>query len=417
MLDFVHLGKNRNFILLWTGQVISQFGDRLNQMALIALIYARFPGSTFEMGKLLFFTIAPVFIVGPMAGVYVDRWNRKLTMIVCDIGRGLLTFLIPLFFAGLKPMFPIYVTVFLVFSLTRFFLPCKLAMVPDIVMRRQLLTANSLLTTTGMIATIIGFGLSGLLVEWYGTQSGFYINALSYFLSAAAIALMTVPGKGAVSNPGCTMHTEKHSLTEDVRQGISFIRGHREFRFVTAITFIVMAGTGVIYVLAIVFVQQYFHSTTKHLGLLAMLCGTGLFLGTIIYGMVGKRISRANVMFACLVLGGIAVAGFVLLTRDLGSFLVAGILAVIVGACSGPILVATNTMMHESVPGEMRGRVFGALEIIIHIAFLLFMVLSSVLAEHVDRGWIIANTGIALSVCGLSGFIYGLKNNRRCAIR
>ena len=73
--------KDKNFSLLWFSQIISNFGDRLNQMALIGLIYARVPGSTMELAKLLSFTIIPVFLVGPIAGIYVDRWNKKYTMI------------------------------------------------------------------------------------------------------------------------------------------------------------------------------------------------------------------------------------------------------------------------------------------------------------------------------------------------
>ena len=76
--------------------MISQFGDRLNQMALIALVYQKSPGSTIELAKLALFIIIPVFIIGPIAGAYVDRWNRKHIMIVSDLLRGLLVLFIPL---------------------------------------------------------------------------------------------------------------------------------------------------------------------------------------------------------------------------------------------------------------------------------------------------------------------------------
>lgn len=116
-----HLLKDRNFTCLWLGQVISQFGDRLNQMALIALLYQRFPNSSFELAKLLSFTIIPVFLVGPIAGAYVDRHNRQHIMIVCDALRAALVLLIPCSVAYLRPIFPIYIIVFLIFSITRFF--------------------------------------------------------------------------------------------------------------------------------------------------------------------------------------------------------------------------------------------------------------------------------------------------------
>ena len=95
MARFRNIVKNRNFSLLWVGQTISQFGDRLNQMALIALVYRYAPGSSMQMAKIMAFTIIPVFLIGPIAGVYVDRWDRRRTMVVCDILRGLLVLLIP----------------------------------------------------------------------------------------------------------------------------------------------------------------------------------------------------------------------------------------------------------------------------------------------------------------------------------
>ena len=84
-------------------------------MALIGLIYIRTPGSTIELAKLLSFTILPVFIIGPIAGIYVDRWNRRATMIACDIIRGLLVLMIPLIIKYSTSMAPIYIIVFIIF--------------------------------------------------------------------------------------------------------------------------------------------------------------------------------------------------------------------------------------------------------------------------------------------------------------
>ena len=80
MSKFTEVLKNRSFSFLWVGQIISQLGDRLDQMALIGFIYLRAPGSSIEIAKILSFTIIPVFLIGPLAGVYVDRWDRRRTM-------------------------------------------------------------------------------------------------------------------------------------------------------------------------------------------------------------------------------------------------------------------------------------------------------------------------------------------------
>ena len=102
MARFREVLKERNFFLLWLGQIISQFGDRLNQMVLIAIVYARTPGSPFELAKFFSFTIIPSFFVSPLAGAFIDRWDKKTTMIVCDVLRGLVVLAIPLLFADVQ---------------------------------------------------------------------------------------------------------------------------------------------------------------------------------------------------------------------------------------------------------------------------------------------------------------------------
>ena len=150
--------QNRSFVFFWLAQLISQFGDRINQMALVGLVAGRQFGaaSTMELAKLLAFTIIPVFIVGPIAGVYVDRWDRKTTLFVCDLIRGFLILTIPFIFIAQQSMIPIYIVVFLAFCLSRFYVPAKMSIIPELVAAEHLHVANSLATVTGMIAFVLG---------------------------------------------------------------------------------------------------------------------------------------------------------------------------------------------------------------------------------------------------------------------
>ena len=184
--------QNRSFVALWLAQVISQFGDRINQMALVGLVAGRQFGAAapMELAKVLAFTIFPVFIVGPIAGVYVDRWDRKLTLFVCDLVRGLLVLLIPLVLIDRHSMWPIYGVVFLAFCLSRFYVPAKLSIIPEIVGQDQLHVANSLATVTGMIAFVLGALLGGLIVEYVGAKGGFICDAATFFISAALVSLI-----------------------------------------------------------------------------------------------------------------------------------------------------------------------------------------------------------------------------------
>ena len=129
MSRFHEVLKNRNFLFLWIGQIISQVGDRLGQMALIAYVYDKTKaqqGSAMAIAKILSFTIIPVFLIGPIAGVYVDRWDRRRTMYISDFLRTLLVLFIPLFLISKNILGPVYLFIFIIFSLGRFFVPAKL---------------------------------------------------------------------------------------------------------------------------------------------------------------------------------------------------------------------------------------------------------------------------------------------------
>ena len=122
MTRFRDVLTNKNFLFLWLGQVISNFGDRLNQMALVALVYQRNPGSEIALAKLISFTIIPVFLVGPIAGAWVDRLNRKKIMMISDILRGILVLSIPICIRA-NQILLVYLAIFITFSLSRFFIP------------------------------------------------------------------------------------------------------------------------------------------------------------------------------------------------------------------------------------------------------------------------------------------------------
>ena len=412
MSKFTEVLKNRNFFLLWLGQIISQLGDRLDQMALIAFVYARAPGSTWEIAKILSFTIAPVFLIGPIAGVYVDRWNRRRTMYSCDFLRSVLVLIIPMFLFYLKGLAPIYFIIFVVFCIGRFFVPAKLSILPDIVEKKDLLLANSLVNTTGMIAAILGFGISGVVVDWLGARSGFYLDSLSFLISGTLIFLITKRSRQALSikevGRGIVEVIQK-SVLQEIKEGVSYFINNKDIRFTAGITFMLWSGLGAIYVVLIVFVQKTLHSATKDLGLLAMFLGIGLFLGSLVYGRFGQRISHYKAIFISLILSGIMIVVFALSLGHYPYFLLAAVLSLLLGLLVSPIMIASNTIIHNASENEMRGKIFSSMEIVMHFGFLLFMFISSILAEKIPHATILVTVGLLFSVLGAVNFVYHRK--------
>jgi MFS family permease len=416
MIRFREVLFKKDFFSLWLGQIISEFGDRLGQMALIALIYSKNPGSVMAMAKLLFFIVIPVFVIGPVAGVYVDRWDRKRVMIISDILRGLCVLLIPAF-VYLNMMIPVYVLVFLTFSAARFFIPSKMALIPAIVSEDKLLVANSLSNTTRMIATILGFALAGFIVKWIGHRWGFYLDSISYFVSAGLIALITPMKK--LKNVREEIHMTGEIIGKSIRrnvwseivEGFGHMIKKDKMKAVTSTLFLLMGGAGAIFCIIIVFIQESFGSVTEDLGIFGVFLGTGLFFGTILFGKFGQKFSHVRAMFTGLVLCGITIGSFaVYLSRD-PLFLVGGILMMLIGASAAPILICTNTLIHILVPDEVRGRIFSSMEVIAHLAFLMFMFLTAYLSRYLSNSTILLASGIAFVVIGTIGQIMSRRND------
>ena len=144
--------KIRGFLLLWTGQAVSYIGDQFHFIAIMGLLLYEYNVSSVEVGTLMVSLSAPSLIIGPLAGVYVDRWSRKWVMIVSDIIRGILVILIPF----TTSLWQIYLIMFLVSSVSRFFFPAFNSALPNIVPREHLLKANSLSQTTFNASLVVG---------------------------------------------------------------------------------------------------------------------------------------------------------------------------------------------------------------------------------------------------------------------
>jgi DHA3 family macrolide efflux protein-like MFS transporter len=412
MSKFTEVLKNRSFFFLWLGQVISQFGDRLGQMSLIAFVYLRTPGSTLEIAKVLSFTIIPVFLIGPLAGAYVDRWDRRRTLYVCDLLRALLVMIIPLFLFYKRGLMLIYFIIFIVFSISRFFVPAKLSIIPDLVSKKDLLMANSLINITGMIAAIFGFGISGVLVEWMGAKSGFYLDALSFLISAILIFFIT---KNHIVNMSLKkvgreiVEVIRKSVLQEVKEGVLYFVKKKDIRFTAGVIFILWSALGAVYVVFIVFVQKTLHSATKDFGLLIMFLGVGLFLGSLIYGRFGQRFSHYKIIFASLILSGIMLVVFALTLHRYPFFLIAAGLSLLLGILIAPIMIASNTIVHNVSDNDMMGKIFSSLEIVMHLGFLLFMLISSLLAERFSNLLILVVVGCLLSILGLISLLANRK--------
>ncbi len=418
MKEYISLIKNRDFFLLWISQIISQFGDKLNQMALIAWAYSIMPGSSFQMAKLIFFTVVPVFIIGPFAATAVDRLDQRKTMYICDLLRAISVITIPTIILPKKLILPVYFMVFISFSLSRLFVPAKMSIIPNIVPPEYIMPANSLLSLTGVVAAMLGFGIGGMLVQNLGIRFGFTIDAFTFFISAIAIYLI-----------GQNYSPKKISLTEealgiwqtifqgikylfagkifkDMQEGLSYLSQQKDIQKLIKLSFLLWALLGGIYATIIVFIQEALGTATSDLGLLVVFLGAGTLLGSLLWGKLGINMHRFKMLYISLLSVSALLFLFAVSLKSPLShkFAIASSLSLLLGLAVAPMLIVGQTIVHESSSKEMQGRIFGVIEIIVHLAFVMAMFVSSLLAEFFSEASIIilwSGIGLGISIDGL----------------
>lgn len=409
MFEFIKNKDNHPFLRFWLAQLVSQFGDRVHQMALVGLIAARSPGSSFELAKLLAFTIIPVFLIGPIAGVYVDRWDRRRTLFICDFVRGLLVLSIAFYFMHLPSVLPLYALVFVIFGFSRFYVPAKMSFIPEMVKDSQLHIANSLVSVTGMVALVLGALFGGMIVEKAGAQGGFFWDAVTFFASGLLV-FSIIPknkpwnfDKDRIVTTGREMLIVHKTVWGEIVEGIRYIRSQKDIQFIFVMMSILFAAGGAIYVVIIVFIQNAFGTVTRDLGFLAVPLGGGLFLGSLSYGKWGSRFSKWRAIFWSLILGGLVLGCFAATVHTTHNRSLAAGLAFVLGFVVGPVAIASNTVIHKVCSAQMSGKVFSALEFVMHLAFLAAMLLSSWAAEYVSRAWILGTVGVIFFAVGVIG--------------
>ncbi len=408
--------KNKNFTLLWVAQVISHFGDRLSQMSLIALVYHQAPGSSLALATLTSFTVIPVFVIGPVAGAWVDRWDRRDVMVISDILRGLLALFLALFIV-LRQMAFVYLVIFLIFSITRFFISSRMAIIPELVTKDQLLIANSLQDTTKMIGNAIGLLVAGLIVNiaFIGAVGGFVIYSLCFFMSALLMGMivkrefLTHIKDDIIVATHALEQSIRKSIFVEIKEGIRAMLTYSEMRFLLAIFSLLMAGIGSVYCVFVTFVQDVYGNATKDLGFLMLYLLAGLFSGVITYGRLGQRLSKKKAIFTGFAATGIAAMVFTLSVKACPSITVGGVLAFLLGLGVSPIMVSANTLVHEVMPEGIRGKVFSSIEAVMHLAFLLCMFATGILDNYIDKVWILAGSGALFALFGIAGLLLGIR--------
>ena len=353
--QFLLLLKRPAFLRLWSAQAVSNMGDWMYAIA-VATTLAERTRSVAVLAVLLMVQAGSAAVFGALLGPLADRYSRRGLMVGADGARavGLLTLLIA---PTSTPFF-----YFLAMWLGLFgsiFQPSLQASVPNLVSEGELVTANSLISSTFHFALVAGPGMGGFLVARFGPRPVFALNAASFVISALLLSALRVPRLEGVP-PGA-----RPAIMTDLKEGLSFTARTPIVRGVVVVTGLVMLGAATKAPLESLFVLRTLARGPGALGLLGGTWGIGMLTGAVSAPALARRWPHERLLSGSILVTGLAVLS-VSRAHNLSMILLAWILAGMANAVGN---VSYTSLLQQRTPDEMRGRVFAAAEAALDAAY------------------------------------------------
>ena len=398
---YVRLALNPSFSALWAGQLISLFGDRLNQLALVAVV-AISTGSALATGLVFFAATLPNLLLSPIAGTFVDRWDHKEVMVVSDILRAAIVLILPV--AAITNIVLVYPLIFLVTSISVFFRPARVAILPRVVPEEDLLSANSALWVGETIADIVGYPLAGLFVALLGSAVplAFWVDSATYLASAGLIATMVVP---RLVRPRSDAATPRPGFLAELDAGWQFLRHETVLLANTLQGTVGQFSLGLSIALTPSFVQTAFGGSgfawQASYGFLETGIGIGNLIGGFAVGLIGTRFMKGRMVILGYTLWGVLILLFAL-SNNLG---VAIGLAFGQGVANMIFVIPSQTLFQERTPSALMGRVVGFRFALVFGSMTIAMLLGSVLGQIFGPGPVMAVFGLVTVGAGLAGLL------------
>ena len=362
--------RNRNFSLLWTGQLVETIGNSLTSIAASIYVY-RLTNSALSVGLMLMATAAPSLLVGLFAGVFVDRYDRKKIMIAADVLRGVLILLVPI----LVPLNVIwlYVIIMLTSAISQFFDPAHESILPEVASDEELAAANSLIAISSFGSTAVGFAAAGLIASAASLDWAFYFNAITFFFSAICVFLIQIKPIKPDEDTSVSL------VVQNLRAGMQQLFRTPVLRSLFAVQVVVLISFGLSNTLLLPFALTALNATEFEYGLQEGLTSIGFVVGSLFLAKAYDRLQGGAWMAISFL--GMGLVGVIY------SFLQSVPLAIAVitfsGVFNAPSSIGRRVIVQRNTPPEMRGRVSSAFFVARDVLFLIGMGAAG-LADYMD---------------------------------
>jgi MFS family permease len=359
---------------LWYAQIVSNFGDFLALFAVIGVLTFKLKGNAQQITGVQIAYQVPIAVLGILAGVFVDRWPLKRTLVSSDIIRGFLC--LGLLFAN--QVWHYYLILAAISVVSSFFGPAQGVVIREAVPFHGLRSSNALMQQVMFMMRIVGPSAAGILVGSFGPNPCYWIDAVSFFASASFIASVAIKPREAVHKH--TVAEDKGAVAKvwhDMQQGISFIVHHAALLFVVLAMSAGMFIIGCFGPLIAVYVRDSVHAETKIYGIASAMIGVGMFVGVASLNKFAAKVKNTVLVYTGLL--GIA-AGLVVLTAL--TFIWSTLLGdFVIGAAVACIIIPAQTLMQQETPPALMGRVGSTFMSCVFTAQILGLLLSGALAK------------------------------------
>lgn len=413
LLVYRDLLRDRDFRLFFASTAASSLGDWIGVLAILALTETVVgPGTTttaFALSGVMVARILPMMLLGPVAGVYADRWDRRHTLVLTDVGRGVV--MVALAFS--QNFLQLFVASLLVEMLSLLFTPAKEAMLPRLVPQERLVQANQLTLTVAYGTLPLGaLAFSGLVAS-AGLFSGsafiaqrpvviaIWVNALTFLLSAPLFYFIDVPRGDRGAGTSRPEGPSQRSLWEELVEGFVFMSERPRIRgLVTGVVAAAFAG-GAVFALAKLFVTAV-GGGDAGFGIVVAATGFGMLVGLVSALPVATRLGEERAFGLSIMVGGV----FATVAAFMPGIASASAAALLMGAGAGLAFVTGYTMLQESTDDDVRGRAFAAFHTGVRLAVFLALVIApavvGVLGAEQPGRYRIGGVRTTLALAGLS---------------
>ena len=364
--------RSRRYFPLWLGQLVSNFGDTLHYIALVVLVF-RLAGHGLGVAAVVIAEIVPVLVLGPVAGVIIDRFSRKTVLVVADLARVLLA----LSLVWPQGAWHAYLVAAGLAAGSTLFNPTVQAVIPVLTTEEQRLAANSVSWSTAQLVQIIAAAVAGGLIALIGTGAAFALNAASFAVSALLVLTLPIPRHAGQVEEGTTSGFPSYLAT--AQAGFHFAYRDRfvsRLLIVQAVASFAVGATGA---MLVVLSEQFLHLPPAGFAWLIGAIGVGALLGPLIPNAFAQDYRDARWLFVPYVVRGI---GDVLMAV-LRPLPLAMLLQFIYGLNTSTGMVVFSSTVQGAVPEAVQGRVFTLFDVTWSAMQLLSLVLGGLFVDAV----------------------------------